>query len=347
MSSDRDLTVAADRLRDWFARGSARDDVQIHALDRISGGGYSGDLLMGQASWRIDGRKHDQGFVVRIEPTPDYQLFLDTNFEAQYRVLDVLHDKSTVPVPATLGFEEDPEVLGSRFYVMDRVSGSPGLIGRPWIDAIKDQGRDTVWPLWWKGLEAMAQLHRVDIEEVGLTSLYQPRRGEDALDQQLHYYREYYNWVRGGVDYPAIEEAFAWLTLHKPQGTPTSILWGDARRGNQMFTDTFECTGLLDFEMVALGPAEADLGWWLYTTEVELHEPMENWCPTTDETVSAYGKMLGRDAQNMNIEYYLVLAALKVATLMIKLQELRGGNVDGFEKTGNTDGLTRAMQRFT
>jgi aminoglycoside phosphotransferase (APT) family kinase protein len=338
------MSACGRALQGWFGRQwSHASNVEVSEPTVLSGG-YSGELLGADVTWRADGADHRQGFVVRIEPSSDYQIFLDTNFDKQYRTLEVLNGIASVPIPTVLGFENDASVLGSRFYIMERVQGSPAPIGVPWIEAVKERGADEMRRLWWNGLSAMAAMHRVDVAEHGLEFLAQPERGSDALDEQWDYYREYYDWVRNGVSYAPIEEGFDWLAANKPTDAETAILWGDARRGNALFDDAGVCTALLDFEMVALGPPEADLGWWLYTSELEMRQPLEPWCPGIDETVAVYEDYLGRKIENIN--YYVVLASLKCATLMIKLQALRGGSVDGHEKHANHEALARTMDRF-
>lgn len=58
-----------------------------------------------------------------------------------------------------------------------------------------------------------------------------------------------------------IEKAFDWIEAHWPAEVgPDMLIWGDARIGNILCEGTTP-TAVLDWEMVALAPAEVDLGW--------------------------------------------------------------------------------------
>ncbi|SEB64984.1 Predicted kinase, aminoglycoside phosphotransferase (APT) family [Rhodococcus koreensis] len=303
--------------------------------------GFSAELLTFDLTYEKDGAERTEGMVVRIEPNEKYQLFLDTNFEEQYRVMEALGRHTATPVPRTVGFESNREFLGARFYVMEKACGETGQIGLEWVSAIGEEGREM---LWWNGLAAMAEMHRADPERLRLDFLEQPERGSDPIDQQLHYYWEYYNWVRGGESYPIIEVALEWLQRSKPLVLPPKgIVWGDARRGNQLFTSDFACSAILDFEQVCLGPAEVDLAWWL-EGEHQTSEWMGMSAPTVEETTSRYAKLLGREIAD--IGYYMVFASLRLAVLRIKLSILREGQPDRAEPDAGIPRLANVLARY-
>jgi aminoglycoside phosphotransferase (APT) family kinase protein len=282
--------------------------------------GWSGELLGLRASWFADEARVERDFVVRIEPMPTYQLFLDTNFEEQFRVIEALHRSTDVPVPGVVGFEPDHALLGGRFFVMEMVAGRTGGVAEPWMAALRPSARDG---LWWTGLETMARLHRVDWHGLGLDFLWAPRRGATALEQQLAYYGEYYDWARDGIRSPVIEHAAEWLHHHLPVDVPTSMSWGDARRGNLLFGPDLRCTAMMDFEQVALGPPELDLGWWL-VAERRMADAAAVALPSKDATVERYGELLGRPVER--IEYFEVLAAYRIAVMHLQLTKLRGSD---------------------
>jgi aminoglycoside phosphotransferase (APT) family kinase protein len=282
--------------------------------------GFSGELLTFDLICREDGAEHREGMVVRIEPDERSQLFLDPNFEGQYRVMEALSQQTSVRLPRPVGFEADPEVLGARFFVMERVPGRTGMLGMDWMNEIGEQGRERTW---WNGLAAMAELHRTDLRGLGLDFLDQPVRGADPIDQQLQYYWEYLAWASRGESHPVMEAAYDWLRSAKPRLPPVGIVWGDAKRGNQLFTENLEVSALLDLEMVCLGPAEEDLAFWL-EGEHQTAELFGLTTPTIEETIARYGELIGRDIAG--IGYYLVFAAFRIAVIRIKRYHLREGD---------------------
>jgi aminoglycoside phosphotransferase (APT) family kinase protein len=234
--------------------------------------------------------------------------------------MEALAHRTRVAVPRPVAFETDPDILGARFFVMERAPGMSGMLGTAWMNDLGDQGREQTW---WNGLAAMAELHRVDPVQAGLQFLDQPERGPDPVAQQLDYYWEYYRWASAGELRPVIETAYAWLRRNRPTTLPPSgLVWGDAKRGNQLFTDDLRCSAVLDFEMVALGPAEVDLAWWL-EGEHQTAEMIGQSSPTTEETLRRYSDMLGRELAD--IGYYMVLASFRLAVLRARLYVLREG----------------------
>ena len=65
-------------------------------------------------------------------------------------------------------------------------------------------------------------------------------------------------------------------TAPAPDHAPRSLLWGDPRLGNVIWSDaTCESTGaiaaLIDWEGASLGPPEMDLGWYLALDALTTH----------------------------------------------------------------------------
>ena len=316
---DPDVTRAV--LSTWLQGVLSSSEVAVSELAGFKAG-QSGELLSFSARWD-DGATRTREMVVRFEPTTQYQLFLDTNVEEQYRVIDALHRRTDVPMPQAIGFESDASILGDRFCVLSTSVGRTGLVDLDWMQDLGDEGRKQ---MWWNGLAAMAKVHQADWKALDLAFLDQRSRGADGIAQQLDYYREYYRWANvAGDRYPAIEEAYSWLVANKPESGHDGIVWGDARRANQLFTDDLEVSAILDLEQVCLGPAEADLAWWL-RTETVMGERLGIACPSVEETVEGYARLLGRPLENF--DYYLVFAAFRIAVLLIKLYQLRDEQPD-------------------
>ena len=77
--------------------------------------------MLALASTR-EGARTEAGIVVRIQPT-GYQVFPEYDLSLQYRVMKILGEQSSIPVPRMFWMEEDESVLGAPFYVMERVEG--------------------------------------------------------------------------------------------------------------------------------------------------------------------------------------------------------------------------------
>jgi aminoglycoside phosphotransferase (APT) family kinase protein len=338
----RDLVQTRATIQRWLEQHHAiGQDLRVGELQRFPQG-FSGELLTFDLTYRSGHVESKLGMVVRVEPSRQYQLFLDTNFEGQYRVMEALSRHTSVRVPRPIGFEADLDTLGARFYVTEKAPGATGMLGLEWMNAVGDRGREQ---MWWNGLAAMAELHRADPKRLGLDFLDQPTRGSDPIDQQLNYYWKYYCWARGGEPHPVIEAAYEWLRRNKPLPLPpVGIVWGDAKRGNQLYTEGLECSAILDFEMVCLGPAEVDLAWWL-EGEHQTAEALGLSSPTVEETIARYTELLGRELAD--IGYYMVFAAFRLAVLRIKLYLLREGEPTRGQPDDGDKRLSRVLARYT
>ena len=123
----RDQEQARRSLSTWLAGqlpGAA--DVLVSELGGPAATGYSNETILLDASWREDGEKHHEGFAVRVKPS-SHTVFLDSEFETQYRVLKILGEKTDIPVPRVSWYEDDEAVLGSPFFVMEQVEGLENL----------------------------------------------------------------------------------------------------------------------------------------------------------------------------------------------------------------------------
>lgn len=319
MLSSRDGERTRSALAAWIAaRNPDARSVEITDLS-CPRSGFSGELLICDARWTDGGERVEQGMVLRVEPS-GHQVFLDTRFEEQYRVQEILSSRTDLPVPRTLGFEADTSVLGSRFYATERVSGR-----------CVDPAQDIWWTeldeavlekMWSGGLEYMARIHRLDWAELGLGFLAEPGRGDSPLDQQLNYYREYYTWsVEGSDRQPALERTLDWLEDNRPATEPEPVLvWGDARHGNLLYDEAGGVSAVLDWEMAALGAPELDVSWCLALDRMSRAHPALAKFPAMDPSLSAYERLLGRPLQD--IEYYAVFSLLRSAVIVNRLEML-------------------------
>ena len=79
-------------------------------------------------------------------------------------------------------------------------SNNPPMHDEGWIaDELSEKQRQS---LWWSGFDAMCRVHKLDWQGLGLEFLLQPERGETPLDQQLHYYEQYFTWAGDRSRYP-------------------------------------------------------------------------------------------------------------------------------------------------
>ena len=261
----RDPEQTKQQLIAWLTGKMPRAaDLQIANLAAPAATGFSNDTLLFDLSWREDGAEHQQGFVVRIEPS-GYAIFPEYDLERQFTVMKILGENSTVPVPRVYWFENAGGVFGAPFYLMSKIEGripgdNPPYHVAGWVTEISPEERRS---LWLDGLAVLTRIHKLDWRKLGFGFLDQPRRGATGLAQQIRYYENYLVWAARGRPHPLAERALGWIKTHLPGDEPLALCWGDSRIGNMIFRDG-KCQAVLDWEMVTLGNPEQDLAWWLF-----------------------------------------------------------------------------------
>ncbi len=315
----RDLELTRRQLCDWLrARLPGAVDLQISDLCGPSTTGFSSDTLMFDAQW-FDGLPRRERLVLRMKPT-GFTVFPTYDIGLQYRVMKTLGGTG-VPVPRMRWFEDNPDVLGVPFYVMDQVDGrvptdNPPYHSGGWVPDLAPEEREA---LWWSGLEAMTRIHRLDWRGLGFDFLDKPQRGSSALDQQLHEYDEFFSWGMDRRHYPLIERAQRWVHANRPADEPLALCWGDSRIGNQIFDGT-TCVAVIDWEMVRLGDPVQDLAWFIMLDRCFSEglgvERLPGF-PDRQATIARWEQLTGREARH--VDYYEVFGLYKFSMIMARV----------------------------
>jgi len=232
----------------------------------------------------------------------------------EHRLMHALQD-SAVPVPPVVGLEEDPDVNGAPFYVMEFVDGH---VIRSIDDAEEalapDVRRDTARGL----VQTLVDLHAVDIDAIGLGDL---ARREDYLARQL---RRWYGQFQKGDsrDLPLVGLLHDRLVADIPRQHGTAIVHGDYRLDNVIVDGRGAIQAVLDWELCTLGDPLADLGllvvYWTPPSATQL--PLIPAAgaipgfPDSDEIVSWYAQLSGRDVTEL--PYYVAFGLWKLAIIL-------------------------------
>ena len=303
-------------LNGWIAEklpGEA--GATITQISRPAGSGASAEtFLLTRAG--ADGDSAPM-LVLRRE-IDDFALFPAAPLAVQAQVLGTLAQSSAVPVAPLVGAEEGDNPLGGRFMVTRAVEGrsvpqKPPYNAQGWIRDLAPPARRRVWL---NAVEAMAAVHQAPVPPA-LAS--HADSGNDALMAYLGWVQDWFDWAAREREQPVADAGMAWLKRHAPRGLPAGLLWGDATPANLLVRDDASIAAVLDWEMVARGPGEVDLGWWLffdqlYSEGMEL-ERLEG-LPTREETIEAYEVAMGRKTADM--AYFEVLAMVRLAIVAVR-----------------------------
>jgi aminoglycoside phosphotransferase (APT) family kinase protein len=208
-------------------------------LERIGGGQSNPTFFVGYDDRRLVLRKQPPGEVLPSAHAVD----------REYRVLRALSGTS-VPAPQALLFHANRDVVGTPFYVMERLDGRVFHEGS--LPGIAPNDRRA---MYFSMAETMARLHTVDWAAIGLA---------DYGKQGNYFARQIGRWTKQWQlsrtrDIPEIDRVSAWLQEHLPEDDETTICHGDFRLGNLMFhPEEPRVIAVLDWELSTLGHPLAD-----------------------------------------------------------------------------------------
>ena len=155
--------------------------------------------------------------------------------------------------PQVLALCEDLGVIGSEFYVMERINGT---ILRRDIPSNAALTFEKTKVLGQAVIEGLAQLHQVDP-----IILREFNKGPGYVTRQVHGWSERYKKALTD-DVPTAEHLMSWLASHQPQDVATCVIHGDWRLDNMVFdiSQSPKLVGVLDWELATVGDPLMDLG---------------------------------------------------------------------------------------
>ncbi|MEA2295464.1 MAG: hypothetical protein QOE86_3103 [Solirubrobacteraceae bacterium] len=259
----------------------------------------------------------DAEFVLRRPPRPPLPPSAhDVLREA--RVLRAL-DGRGVRVPKVLAVGDDERVIGSPFYVMERVEGEVIVdVVPPALDAVEERRR-----IGEELVDALVEMHAADWRAAGLEGFGKP---QGYLERQLRRFGGLWEHNRTR-DLPAVETVGEWLRSNLPESGEATVVHGDYRLGNTMYAPgpPARLVAIFDWEMATIGDPLADLG-YLCALWTQADDPSSGLrehlgkvtrlpgFPTRAELVARYEEGSGRSMGDMR--WYLTLAIWKSIVFM-------------------------------
>jgi aminoglycoside phosphotransferase (APT) family kinase protein len=226
-------------------------------------------------------------FVLRKKP-PGQLLPSAHAVEREYRIIRALGDVG-VPVPRALALCEDPDVIGTPFFVMNHVTGR--IFWDPRLPEMSSAEERTA--IYRDLVQALAALHRVDYVAVGLGD-YGKVGG--FIGRQVSRWSQQYQASRT-TDIPAMETLMAYLANHVPTDDETSLVHGDYRLDNVIIApDSPKALAIIDWELSTLGHPISDLAYWCMGYHLAL--------PGRGSLVGCDLKSLGIPNESEVVEWY-------------------------------------------
>lgn len=244
----------------------------------------------------------------------------------EHRVQDALAPHFPF-VPQMVALCEDPAVLGSEFYVMQRV---PGRILRGQLPADLALSPQDAAALGEHAVDTLVALHAVDIDTAGLRDL---GRGAGYVARQVEGWTKRYAAART-QDVPDFAPVTRWLAAEQPADVATCLLHNDFRLDNLVLDEQLHVRALLDWEMATLGDPLMDLGgalaYWVQADDEEgmqlsKRQPTDlPGMPTRAQVVARYAQRSGLPVDGWLFYEVFGLFRLAVIVQQIYLRYVRG-----------------------
>ncbi|NER16437.1 phosphotransferase family protein [Spongiivirga citrea] len=221
-------------------------------------------------------------------------------------------------VPKMYAYTEDENVIGSSFYIMEKVEGIILSYQQAKKLNIPKEDFSTISDSW---MNTFVELHQVDYNRAGLEDLGKP---EGYVERQvLNWGKQYLKAATDDV--PAAEKVMQWMQDNQPTEFDHSLIHNDYKYDNVVFADDSwkEVSAILDWEMATLGDPLMDLGTSLgYWTMASDHDFVKQGIPSPtvfegnpsrSQVVEMYAQKSGKPINN--IVFYYVYGLFKIAVI--------------------------------
>ena len=255
------------------------------------------------------------------------------DMKREYRTLSRLW-QAYPPAPRAFAFCDDHTVIGSDFLVIDY---RPGVVVwgvvPPSMAAHPDVGRR----LGMAVVDALADLHRVDPDAVGLGDLGRP---DGFVRRQVAGWQKRWDLAALPDSPSTMRDVGSRLAATVPRSRYVSILHNDFKLDNCQFdpADPDRVTSVFDWDQATLGDPLVDVGitlnYWPDPADVPGLEPILNpgteslGLPSRAEVIDQYASRTGYDVDD--VRWYEAFAAWKTAVVLQQLYArwVRGESTD-------------------
>lgn len=223
-------------------------------------------------------------------------------------------------VPRMVGFCDDQSVIGSEFYVMERMAGQ---ILRKDLPRELRLDRVTVRRLSEAAVDALVELHSVDVAAAGLEEL---DRGDGYVRRQVEGWSARYRRART-PDVPDFAPVMKWLSANQPEDSGHCLVHNDFRFDNLVLDpdDVTKVIGVLDWEMATVGDPLMDLGgalaYWVQDDDGPVFKAFRRQptnAPgmlTRRQVVERYTRLSGIEITDEQWRFYEVFGLFRLAVI--------------------------------
>lgn len=313
---DQDAQAAFAGTREVDPR-HALDQPKLEAWLADHVAGYAGPLTVrqfkgGQSNPTYELTTPTAAYVLRRKP-PGQLLASAHAVDREFRVISALGAQG-FPVARAWALCEDDGVIGSMFYVMEKVEGR--VLWDLKLPGLEPAERRAIYEAQ---TDTLAQLHAYDPEAIGLGDYGRP--GNYFARQVGRWTKQYAASETHKI--PDMDRLIAFLPDSLPPEGPARVVHGDFRLDNLMIAnDSPRVKAVLDWELSTLGDPMADfsyllIGWVLPASQkngVNGADLKALGIPSVEETVARYAEKAGVAAPT-NLDWLMAYNLFRLAAI--------------------------------
>jgi aminoglycoside phosphotransferase (APT) family kinase protein len=241
------------------------------------------------------------------------------------------------PIPTPILFCEDENIIGSPFYIMERMNG---IILRNKIPKGMELTPEIMKSISESTVDNLAALHSIDLEKTGLINMGKP---EGYIQRQVE------GWIKRYVaaetdNIEDMNRTAEWMRANLPTDGKPAFIHNDYKYDNLVLDpeNLNNIIAVLDWEMATVGDPLMDmgttLGYWGEAKDSDALKPFNlTWLPgnlTREEVVQRYAVTKGISIPDML--FYYVFGSFKIGVIV---QQIYARYKKGFSKDERFAGL--------
>ena len=276
--------------------------VEVSNLLRIYGGA-SRETWMLRASYERDGARHEEELVLRKDPPAS---LLETDRELEFAFYSAF-EGTTVPVPKMRWLENGESVLGSPFFVMDRILDCDTSTGRI-LEAEYEGVRETVGR---RHYEILAAIHDLEWRDSPIAQVVDEPKPEDCWRRELDHWEAIIN--REELEpQPITRAAIRWLRRNPPPPPErVTAVHGDYRTGNFLYRLDGDIYGIVDWEMAHVGDPVEDIAWSFNEAWEWARNGLKGGMISAENALETYETASGRKVNREALHWWNVFNGVK------------------------------------
>ncbi len=221
------------------------------------------------------------------------------------------------PIASPILYCDDLTIIGSPFYIMERVRG---IILRNRVPKGMELTPPIMKSISESAIDNLAALHSIDLDTTGLINLGKP---EGYIQRQVE------GWIKRYVaaetdNIEGMNKTAEWMQANKPDDAEPAFIHNDYKYDNLVLDpeNLNKIIAVLDWEMATVGSPLMDLGtslgYWGEATDSDALKPFNlTWLPgnlTREEVVNRY--VAAKTIAVPDMVFYYVFGSFKIGVIV-------------------------------